>query len=382
VVAASPLYKIPQVKIVSSDTMYCNTPMTISATIFSKSPTIKKCEWKIGETGQYATTSVTLPETTIVFPDTLLPYLRCYIRATNNNGVVVNDSMDLRVLISWKQVSNGIGPLIPMNGIVFNNQLIVYGQSYFNNVLSMAIWSSSDGVTWTILTNSLPFVITYSSSMVNFKNEIWLFSDSTIWHSKDGITWNSVGIIPMLPSSIVFFTVFNNTLYMGDTSSSKGTIWTSNDGLSWNTLKASDGSPIKIPFLNSDSLNSFNSRPNPAYSTVLINDTLFISYTQVGTTSIWKIIDWAMPTLLVQYTNGLTAQLVEFSGKLCIFDTPNSGNFDTTYSDKMLFFDNTGLHFISTLPVRVFTPVETIQQIAFKGKIYSIASSQGTWVSK
>jgi hypothetical protein len=191
-----------------------------------------------------------------------------------------------------------------------------------------------------------------------------------------------VGIIPMLPSSIVFFTVFNNTLYMGDTSSSKGTIWTSNDGLSWNTLKASDGSPIKIPFLNSDSLNSFNSRPNPAYSTVLINDTLFISYTQVGTTSIWKIIDWAMPTLLVQYTNGLTAQLVEFSGKLCIFDTPNSGNFDTTYSDKMLFFDNTGLHFISTLPVRVFTPVETIQQIAFKGKIYSIASGQGTWVSK
>ena len=394
VIAASPIYKVPQVKIVSSDTMYCDTPTTIRAAVLDKFAGIKKCEWKIGENGHYATTSISQPETTIVIPDTLIPYLRCYIRVTNDDGFVAYDSMDLHVLFGWKQVSD-FGPATFAsfgNGIVFNNQLIYFIGSYYTNGFATEIDESSDGAAWTILTNSVPFSLTYSSSMVNFKNEIWLLSDSTIWHSNNGTNWKSEGTIPMNSSSIAFFTTLNNILYIGDTSSLTGTIWASNNGLSWNILKSADGSQITIPSFNRDSNNSFN--PNPvSYSTVLLNDTLFLSSTlgKQGKTTIWKITNWEMPQLLTQYTtemnlssvDGITVQLVELFGKLCIFES-NSFCMDTACKENLLFLYDTGLHLISKLPppsIRVMDQ-ETIQYFSYRGKLYIICSGRGTWVSK
>ena len=134
---------------------------------------------KIGQNGQYATTSVTQPETTIVFPDTLLPNLRFYIKVTSNYGFVAYDSMNVQVFIDWKQLSasNSFVPLQPANEIVFNNQLICLCNSSLNpNKLS--VWASSNGTTWTQLSNSIPFYPNQKLLLTNFNNEIWDLSDN------------------------------------------------------------------------------------------------------------------------------------------------------------------------------------------------------------
>jgi hypothetical protein len=387
VTAASPLYKISQVKIISSDTMYCNTPMIIRATVFDKYTGIKKCEWKIGESGQYATTSISQPETTIVIPDTLIPYLRCYIRVTNDNGFVAYDSMDLHVLIAWKQVSDFASHSImsPGNGIVFNNQLLYFiGGVLNNNSYITEIYESSDGATWTMLTNSelSSSFFNWNSFLANFKNEIWLITDSALWHSNNGINWNSAGTIPMNSSSIAFSNTLHNTLYIGDTS---GTIWSSNNGVSWNILTSTDSRPVSIPSSNRDSNTSFT--PDPvSYSTVSINDTLFLSSTfeRQGTTTIWKINNWEMPTLLTQYTpmdfsnlSATTVKLIEFCGKLCMIVS----NSDTT-RDNLLFYNNTGFYLVSKLPLIKDHPMEVMQYFALGKKLYGICTDRGTWVSK
>jgi hypothetical protein len=278
VTAASPLYKVPQVKIVSSDTMYCNTPMTLMASIANNLSTIKKCEWKIGQNGQYATTSVTQPETTIVLPDTLLPLLRCYIRVTNSYGNVAYDSMDLSILLAWKQISNFSAFEMARGTGIFYNNLLYYLSTDAGNDNFMYAWSSPDGATWTQLTNSEPFRPTTSFLLANYNNQLWALSDSGLWYSTNAINWTSAGSVPISPQFIAFFTSLNNTLYIGDDSSSKGTIWSSTNGKSWSILKSANGDPISFPSVNFDSLNSIWSlRGN--YSTLLINDTLFLSTT-------------------------------------------------------------------------------------------------------
>ena len=373
VISVSLLYKIPQVKIISSDTMYCNTPITLIASIANNLSTIKKCEWKIGQNGQYATTSVTQPETTIVLPDTLLSFLRCYIRVTNSYGNVAYDSMDLQVFIGWQDDTVSMPPsfelLTGTNEIVFNNQLFVFGTGQANTGpnQTMSIWTLSNG-TWTALTNSAPFPHS-GYRLINFNNEIWMLSDSTLWHSSNAITWQSAGTVPVSPGNVIFFSTLNNMLYIGDNSSTNGNIWASSNGQTWNILKSTDGNQIPLPTANSLSASSASS-----YSTVLIGDTLFLSATggNPGTSIVWKITDWESPQLLTQYvldtnTSIRQGQLIEFMGKLCLVETFGS-SFNVT--EYLLVFDNMNWHLASK---REGTCVYcSFNHILFQGKLYAI----------
>jgi len=91
--------------------------------------------------------------------------------ATNNNGVVVNDSMDLHVLIGWKQVINpfNFDPYPPMNEIIYNNQLMLFGKGSINGTLTSTIWTTPDGTTWTKLANSIPFTASYQFCLLFLK---------------------------------------------------------------------------------------------------------------------------------------------------------------------------------------------------------------------
>jgi hypothetical protein len=375
VTTASPLYKVPQVKIVSSDTMYCNTPMTINAAILSKSTAIKKCEWKIGQNGQYATTSVTQPETTIVLPDTILPFLRCYIRVTNSYGNVAYDSMDLHVFIGWQEDTTtmplGLNLASGINEVILNNQLFIFStaQTYVQNQ-TMSIWTLSNGA-WTALTNSAPFPKS-SYRLLNFNNEIWMLSDSTLWHSSNAITWQSAGTVPVSPGNIIFFSTLSNMLYIGDNSSTNGNIWASSTGQTWNILKSTDGNSIPLPTANSLSTSSVSS-----YSTILIGDTLFLSATggNPGTSTVWKITDWESPQLLTPYTLDSNTyinqgQLVEFMGKLCLTETYNSFGLNYNFIEYLLVFDTASWHLASIRKGECMFC--SFNHILFRGKLYAI----------
>jgi hypothetical protein len=355
--------------------MYCNTPTTISAAILSKSTAIKKCEWKIGQNGQYATTSVMQPETTIVIPDTLLPYLQCYIRVTNSYGNVAYDSVDLHVFIGWQEDTTttpiNFALATGTNEIVFNNNLFIFStaQNYMQNQ-TMSIWTLSNG-TWTALTNSAPFPKS-SYRLINFNNEIWMLSDSTLWHSSNAITWKSAGTVPVSPRNIIFFSTLNNMLYIGDNSSTNGNIWASSTGQTWNILKSTNGNPIPLPMSNSLSTSSASS-----FSTILIGDTLFLSATagSPGTSIVWKITDWESPQLLTQYTLDTNTtinqgQLIEFMGKLCLIETFYSFGLNYNFIEHLLVFENAGWHLASIRKGECMFC--SFNHILFQGKLYAI----------
>jgi hypothetical protein len=267
------------------------------------------------------------------------------------------------------------------NEIVFNNQLFVFGTGQANTGpnQTMSIWTLSNG-TLTALTNSAPFPHSGGYRLINFNNEIWMLSDSTLWHSSNAITWQSAGTVPVSPGNIIFFSTLNNMLYIGDNSSINGNIWASSTGQTWNILKSTDGNPIPLPMTHSLSFSSVWS--------ITISDTLFLSATagSPGTSIVWKITDWESPQLLTQYTLDTNTtinqgQLVEFMGKLCLIETFNSFGLNYNFIEYLLVFDNMGWHLASKR--EGLCMLCSFNHILFQGKLYAIMlGGEDIWFTK
>lgn len=130
--------------------------------------------------------------------------------------------------------------------VVFNGRLWVMGGApapVGPNTYLDDVWSSADGVNWTLETNA-PWD-TYRASSVVFNNRIWLMSGlgtANIWSSANGITWvQELSYTPWsywLRGSV---NIFDNQLwYVGGDDGSWATneVWTSSNGTTW-TQRAS-----------------------------------------------------------------------------------------------------------------------------------------------
>lgn len=132
------------------------------------------------------------------------------IGGSNNTSVPKNDvwkSDDLGV--TWTQVTASadfsarqmFGLTVHNNKLVLACGLAVSGEA---TVRSNEIWSSTDGETWTLVTDSAPFVGRIRPSLLTYKGLLILYggagseSDSTLadqhndfWWSADGVHWTA-----------------------------------------------------------------------------------------------------------------------------------------------------------------------------------------------
>ena len=60
---------------------------------------------------------------------------------------------------------------------------------YHNNKLSRDLWSSTDGITWTLVNSDTPY--DGYSEMVVYQDKMWAIKTS-VWCSTDGVTWTRV----------------------------------------------------------------------------------------------------------------------------------------------------------------------------------------------
>jgi hypothetical protein len=136
--------------------------------------------------------------------------------------------------------------------VVFDNKIWVIGGYDGSWPYKNDVWYSSDGINWTLATDTAFWSGRYGHTSVVFDNKIWViggYGDSgfknDVWYSSDGINWT-------LATDTAFWSgrawhtsvVFDNKIWViggyGD-SGFKNDVWYSSDGINW-TL-ATDTAP-------------------------------------------------------------------------------------------------------------------------------------------
>jgi hypothetical protein len=88
--------------------------------------------------------------------------------------------------------------------VVLDNRLVAVGGDGTGDIGYTHVWTSRDGITWDIVTDNAPFTLRVASSILAFNGKIWIIGGNTkkspsdpywalendVWYSSDGITWN------------------------------------------------------------------------------------------------------------------------------------------------------------------------------------------------
>lgn len=113
-------------------------------------------------------------------------------------------------------------------GVVYQGKLWLSNGYYHGNVLSRDLWTSEDGVAWTVVNEATPY--DGYSEMVVFKDALWAVKGS-VWTSKDGVDWTQV--LEKTPFGVRGYgelVVFNDALWQ---LGSGADVWRSENGVDW-----------------------------------------------------------------------------------------------------------------------------------------------------
>lgn len=139
--------------------------------------------------------------------------------------------------------------------VFFNNKYWYLGGLTSTPAVTNDIYSSSDGVTWTLETTASPFTARYYHDAVVYNNKIYIIGGFNgthslfdVWSSPDGINWTNI-LADTYPVDASYgrrsghkCVVFNNKMWIlggkGDTLL-KNNIWSSVDGSTWTQETAS-----------------------------------------------------------------------------------------------------------------------------------------------
>ncbi len=173
----------------------------------------------------------------------------------NTGGTLINNGGKIINLASqtWKEVSNNSSfqPRWGQTNLFFKNKLwIISGSidptSPYNNIND--VWSSVDGNSWEVATDSAEFPGVFAAGSVVFDNKMWIMGglasdeyNDAIWNSSDGITWNLVtNTQPFSLGWYVRVLSYDNKIWILDNGTS-GT-WNSPDGINWTQI--TEASPV------------------------------------------------------------------------------------------------------------------------------------------
>jgi hypothetical protein len=124
-------------------------------------------------------------------------------------------------------------------------------RTYFNDV-----WTTNNGVNWSMVTQYAPWVKRHGHTAVVFNNKIWVMGGQTednesgdymplndIWSSTDGLNWTKeLEHAPWAARSMHTATVFNNKIWvMGG---GFNDVWSSVDGIHW--IEETEGAPWEL----------------------------------------------------------------------------------------------------------------------------------------
>jgi len=172
--------------------------------------------------------------------------------------------------------------------LVFNSKLwVIAGISkdtgeYSSPVYRNDVWSSLDGITWTVATATAAFQARGGHSSVVFGGKMWVIGGTTfwtaykndVWSSADGIAWTQeTGAAAFSARMNHASLVAQSKIWVigGDNGGTLSDVWSSPDGITWSSVSGSAefgarGSPIALDYDNRLWILGGNSRTDAWYS--------------------------------------------------------------------------------------------------------------------
>ncbi len=182
--------------------VYLGVPHTLSAFVFgSAGSAVVKYAWDIGGHGFFSASQG--PETTFVLHDTVIArnYM-CILKTTVGTARTILDTVNLPVYLQWQKVAQGFDSVnsLSYHAVSLPGKIVAFiDKSDMPNVYKTATWQSTDGQTWTRITDSLEIPFSpYSGKPVNFLNRICLVDENGyLWTSIDGVGWSKDSVAPL-----------------------------------------------------------------------------------------------------------------------------------------------------------------------------------------
>ncbi len=242
---------------------------------------------------------------------------------TETTNGLLNDVWSSTDGINWTEEvpNNSSTSFTPRTGhttIVFQNRIWVIGGGGINSLLN-DVWSSPDGINWTLENNSADFIARFEHTSVVFDNKMWViggedgtFEFNDVWSSSDGINWVLATDNASFPARFKHTsTVFQEKIWViGGINSVQGSglgelndVWSSMDGINW-----------ALETINAD----FS--PRRGHSSAVYKNRLWV-IAGVISNDIWSSKDgitWKQETEVVEFSRRAEQANLVFDNKLWI----------------------------------------------------------------
>ena len=169
-------------------------------------------------------------------------------------GNELNDVWYTEDGINWVQATAS-ADFAPRHGpevVVFDNKMWLFGGDDVNHTINQReVWNSSDGVNWTKVTDNAGINL-WTSEFIVFNNKIWrigAYSDTNIYSTTDGITWTLESEnVPFGQRHYHSVTVWDNKIWLmggSDKATNEFTelpdVWYTEDGTNWKLASENAG---------------------------------------------------------------------------------------------------------------------------------------------
>jgi Concanavalin A-like lectin/glucanases superfamily len=111
-----------------------------------------------------------------------------------------------------------------MGAAVFQGKMWVIGGGLYDiRTFNNDVWSSADGVNWTLVQSAAPWSPRQFQNITVFDNKLWVVAGGVagtqggtndVWYSSDGAQWTQLGATPWQPRHAATGLVYNNYLWL------------------------------------------------------------------------------------------------------------------------------------------------------------------------